>query len=104
VITTYEKGLQFMACTNTTASSQRTPAGFDFNLRLEPTHLASSQRTPKGFSNKFAIYGLHQHTQQSYKNLLRDLQKCSYGPTTTQQQAHKELLQDFPTSNTVMVL
>jgi hypothetical protein len=41
--------LQFMACTNTTASSQRTPAGFDFNLRLEPTHLASSQRTPKGF-------------------------------------------------------
>jgi hypothetical protein len=62
----------------------------------------------------------HQHTQQGHQNLLRDfnnnvvmvlqphnskltiellqvLQQCSYGPTTTQQQAHKELLQDLQT-------
>jgi hypothetical protein len=32
----------------------------------------------------------HQHTQQRHQNVLRDLsQICSYGPTTTQQQAHK---------------
>ena len=37
---------------------------------------ASSQRTPAGF-------------------------RYSYGPVTTQQQAHKELLQDFPTINQV---
>jgi hypothetical protein len=38
----------------------------------------------------------HQHTQQGRNNLLRDFNnKGSYGPTTTQQQAHKELLQDL---------
>jgi hypothetical protein len=72
VITTYEKGFDNLwLITNTTASSQRTPAGFDFNLRLEPTQ------------------------QQAHKELLQDLQQYNYGLVTTQQQAHKELLQDL---------
>ena len=32
----------------------------------------------------------HQHTQQHHQNFLRDFQKCSYGPTTTQQQAYNK--------------
>ena len=32
----------------------------------------------------------HQHTQQHHQNVLRDFQKCSYGPTTTQQQAYNK--------------
>ena len=50
-------------------------------------------RTYKGF---WQFMACHQHTQQGYKNLLRDFNdRGSYGPTTTQQQAHKELLQDL---------
>jgi hypothetical protein len=38
----------------------------------------------------------HQHTQQGQQKPPKGFQqKCSYGPTTTQQQAHKELLQDL---------
>jgi hypothetical protein len=93
VITTYKKGFQFTAWTDTTASAQGTPAGFEI-----------------------AIYGLHQHNserprnscriwdcnlwlaptqQQAPKELLKDFRQYSYSPVTTQQQAPKEPLQDL---------
>ena len=32
----------------------------------------------------------HQNTQQHHQKALRDFQKCSYGPTATQQQAYNK--------------
>jgi len=41
------------------------------------------------------IYGLSPTQQQAHKELLQDLQQYNYGLVTTQQQVHKELLQDL---------
>jgi hypothetical protein len=64
--------MQLWSYNHTTASSQRTPAGFDVSIN-----------------------GLNRHNSKLTKNFCRIYNQCSYGPTTTQQQAHKELLQDL---------
>jgi hypothetical protein len=47
----------------------------------------------------------HQHTQQRHQNVLRDLPTiCSYGPTTTQQQAPNSTSAGFNNSQSQVVL
>jgi hypothetical protein len=67
--------MQLWSYNHTTASSQRTPAGFDVRFTARTDATASSPRTPAGFTTKY------------------DLRL-----EPTQQQAHKELLQDLTTS------
>jgi hypothetical protein len=68
------------------------------DLRLTPTQQQSYNKLPAGFTTTIVIYGSHQHTQQGYYNLLRDLQHC----TILVLQPHNseftiESLQDFQT-------
>jgi hypothetical protein len=51
----------FWLVTNTTASSQGTPAGFVVSIYGLNRHNSKLPRNSRWISDKFAIYGLHQH-------------------------------------------
>ena len=73
--------IRFLSRNHTTASSQRTPAGFTTILIKVTSHTtASSQKTPAGFTNKISSTNLNQIKLKS-KTQHQDLQSQNASQT-----------------------
>jgi hypothetical protein len=94
VITTYKKGFQFTAWTDTTASSHGTPEGFQ-QISISGLNRHNSERPRNSCRIWDCNLWLAPTQQRAPKELLKDFKQYSYSPVTTQQQAPKELLQDL---------
>jgi hypothetical protein len=71
-------------------------------MHVFKTTMEINSKYDQSLVNLFQYFSLNWHTQQRYQNVLRDFiaNKCSYGPTTTQQRIHNRIPAGFiPTIN-----